>query len=688
MSTLTHPRPRGWAILLASAAALLTCRPEWENDGWWHLALGRAVWRTGSRVVPEPYALSTMPLTAIAPEWGWELATYGLWNLGGWPLLSLFIVGLAAGLAWGLVAAIERLSPLVPDGAVVLASTAAFVAVSSRMRLRPEAVGNVCLVLSLILGVYWRETREKRWVVGVALVALAALWVQFHGSAVLAPLLFFFTGVSVPAFGPRRDSFRADAAVFVGVCAAQLTGAWGLDVAAYVSDHATGTSVLHIKEFLPMSWEWISPADNSRAAVFLSLCLLGLIGGIAPAYTRTGGIPWRNLGLAIVGVLLAVKARRFLGVGTILVAPLASQGIALLWPRSHWFAAAIPALLGLGWFARGIDQDRGPLGTFGLAPGAHPLAAATQLERAGFTGNVFTGFAAGAGLGFLSDGRYRVWMDSRAPLYFDDLAFGRWRDAARDPVAFQRMVEVENVEWAVVDRHEPACGVIASQWKFIGVDTMFSTFAKTGAPIQTLLPCGANWISPTACDDPARFASEISARADLIEDEFASLLKSEFMARCVGNPDGAAADRPIAPRIGSWERADRLLGARIALLRNDRVAAVALVESDLRRGDLDALSLVGEVLLSDPPHPAARDIVGDAVFALDDDAPAELRADLAWLCSLQGDTRCVRDEAIRAASAGSKRAIEPLQWLKSHGDPQRRAEAERWLGILAESSVP
>lgn len=682
MPLMKQSLPRTWAILLASAGALLSFRPEWETDAWWHLALGRAVWRTGSRVVAEPYALETLSPTAIAPEWGWELATYGLWNVGGWPLLSLLIMGLAAGLAWGLVAAIERLAPRVPGGAVVLASTAALVAISSRMRLRPEAVGNVCLVLTLILAVHWRETKDKRWIVGAALFGLAAFWVQFHGSGVLAPVLFVLAGASVPLLGERPASIRADGTVFVGLCAAQLTGAWGLDVAGYVSDHATGTSVLHIKEFLPMSWEWISPAENPRAGVFLALCAAALIGGVAPVYSKQKSIPWRNIGLAFFGILLAIKARRFLGVGTILVAPLATHGLGFLLPRSGWFSTAIPALLGVLWFARAVDQERGPLGTLGLATGAHPIAAATQLERAGFTGNVFTGFAAGAGLGFLSDGRYRVWMDSRAPLYFDDLAFGRWRDAARDPAAFQRMVSLEDVEWAVVDRHEPACGVIASQWNVVGVDAMFTTFAKVGTPLRSLLPCGANWVAPEACDDPQGFAAEVAARAALLDDEFASLLKAEFMARCVGNADGAEADRPVSPRLWSWERADRLLGARIALLRNDRVGAVALLESDLRRGDLDALSLVGSSLLSSPPLPLARSILADAVLALDDDAPAAIRADLAWLCTLDADTRCVRDEAVRAASAGSERAIEPLEWLRSHGDARSRAEAERWLGIL------
>ena len=691
MAERSPSTPRAWAALFAATGAMLSFRPEWETDPWWHLALGRAVWRTGGRTVPEPYAFPSFPEHAIAPEWGWELVTYGVWSLGGWPLLSILVMGLAAALAWVLLVAVRQLAPAVSGGALLVVSAAVLVAVSSRMRLRPEAAAYVFLTLTLLMSVRWRaafvgrgETaRGAGWGGGLVLVSLA--WVQVHGSAVLAPILFVIAGVT--ALDPVRGfGFRpGDVVVAAGMLVAQFTGAWGLDFAGYVTDHATGTSVMHIKEFQPMTWDWISPMENPRAAAFLGLAAVGLVGALGPLYGRQGvrGFQLRNFVLALLGVVLAVKARRFLGLGTLLVAPLAASGLGMLLPRLSWWAAALPSGLGVAWFAAGVDRDRGPLGTLGLAEGAHPFAAAAALERAGVDGNVFTGFAAGAALGFISDGRIRIFMDSRAPLYFDDLAFGRWRDAARDPAAFLRMAEIEGTRWAVIERTEPACEIVAAEWQPVAVDAMFTTFSAQATPLIALLPCGRNWIAPDACADPRRFAAEVADRTALKDDDFSALLKAEFVARCLGQADAAEAQRPPAPRLRSWTRADRLLRARIALLRDDRVAAVAVVESDVRAGDVDALSLVGEALLVPAPLPDARAILTDAVSALDDDAPPDLRADLAWLCSLAGDTVCVRDEAIRAASAGSQRAVEPLRWLMHEGDERARAEAERWLGVLA-----
>lgn len=59
---------------LAAAGALSAWKPLRESDLFWHLALGRAVWRARSRTVVEPLAHLDLGRTREVPEWLWDVA--------------------------------------------------------------------------------------------------------------------------------------------------------------------------------------------------------------------------------------------------------------------------------------------------------------------------------------------------------------------------------------------------------------------------------------------------------------------------------------------------------------------------------------------------------------------------------------------------------------------------------------
>jgi hypothetical protein len=77
-------------------------------------------------------------------------------------------------------------------------------------------------------------------------------------------------------------------------------------------------------------------------------------------------------------------------------------------------------------------------------------------------------------------------------------------------------------------------------------------------------------------------------------------------------------------------------------------------------------------------------VLAGAVRARDDDAPVELRAELARVCAQLGDADCVRFHGTRAAVSGHPHGPELLGWLEAnHPDERVRADSLRWLETMA-----
>ena len=73
---MTKPLTRIWTGLLAGAAFLLAWHPITTPDLFFHLSLGRAVWRAGSRVVAVPTAFAELAGPRVVPQWLWDVAAY------------------------------------------------------------------------------------------------------------------------------------------------------------------------------------------------------------------------------------------------------------------------------------------------------------------------------------------------------------------------------------------------------------------------------------------------------------------------------------------------------------------------------------------------------------------------------------------------------------------------------------
>jgi hypothetical protein len=125
------------------------------------------------------------------------------------------------------------------------------------------------------------------------------------------------------------------------------------------------------------------------------------------------GLPAR----AVLGLTLAITARRFFAAWGVLCVPLAAMGWAGLFPRETREARLLaalcligsPALLTYGHLEVGV----------GLDSRTDPVDRPDVFDALNVQGQVFIDYDTGVHLGWQGYGRRRVWIDGRTPVFFD-----------------------------------------------------------------------------------------------------------------------------------------------------------------------------------------------------------------------------------------------------------------------------
>ena len=176
------------ALILLALRPLLTPIPPY--DFWWHLATGRLIWSHGAIPMVDTFSYTRTGLPFYDQSWLAQLCMYGLYQLGGGPLLVIIQV-LVIVLAYGLLLRLcilqtgrSRLSV-----AVLLLS---MLLVLNNWTIRPQSYAFPLFMGFLTVLTEYRLGRGKRlWL----LPLLMAVWVNIHGSFMLGYGLIAMTFV-------------------------------------------------------------------------------------------------------------------------------------------------------------------------------------------------------------------------------------------------------------------------------------------------------------------------------------------------------------------------------------------------------------------------------------------------------------------------------------------------------------
>jgi len=677
-----------WAAALALVVAGLSLHPIHETDAFWHLMLGRGVLEAGARTIPEPAALPDFAPVVVVPEWLWEVATYAIHELSGPAGLSIVVALLSAVCALAVIWMLRVYRPDATPAALLAVSTLVLAVVMARLRLRPQLAYLILLpgfiaTTRLYLAA---EGRRRMWL-AAGLVVTTTLWAQLHGSFVIAPAIFgllLLPQLRADWFTDRRPLHLA---VGLGLVVAILTSADGAWVVHYVLVHGAGDAARHVGDMRATSWSDVNPVASSFAGAYWLLWALVLVGiGLGRKVDRGA------LGLALFGVALALNSVRFVATGALLLGPLALDAAHALARRvpSPVLRGAIAAAATLPflWMSgQEVHRMYGPLGALGFADGAGGPASARYLERLPDGSAVLSTFEAGSAIGFWQNGRVRTYVDARTPLHFDDSDYAVAREVWTRPASLALALERYGAAALVTGRNQLTCGIVPEGWVPVVVEAAYSTFVpgsfESGQqPLVTLAPCGESYLTPLACaEGGARLDAEIAQMAQLGESTLLDFLRARRILDCGG--DAREADRLLPSRREAWSfRKPRALArARIDLALGHPERALERMREPAGLGDLDALRIV---MATETSIELLRETLQGAVRARDDDAPIELRAELARVCAQLGDADCVRFHGTRAAVSGHPGGPELLGWLgANHPDERVRTDSLRWLETMA-----
>jgi hypothetical protein len=197
-------------------------------------------------------------------QWGAQIIFAAVFAVAGWAGMAALLVVLS-GLLGYLVYATCRARGATPENAAILTFVALVLGYAG-LSLRAQLIGAVLLAATLY--VLAANGGSKRL---LALLPIAVIWANMHGSFVLEPVVIGFALLN--SLLGRRSDWKALAAVLLGCLAATLVNPFGFGVWTYLGDLATN----HVLHTVAAEWQPSSITTGDGVLVFASLVVAAAI---------------------------------------------------------------------------------------------------------------------------------------------------------------------------------------------------------------------------------------------------------------------------------------------------------------------------------------------------------------------------------------------------------------------------
>ena len=433
------PRFRG-VVAVAAAGALLSFRPIYEPDLWWHLAHGRET-LAGRLVRTNVFSFNYGDYRQHYTSWLFDALAYGAWVAAG-PVGVQLLQGLLLAATLALIYLGCRVRA--PAWSAVAVLMLGFFVLEPRAIPRPHLVS----FAGLAACAWMVERAALRGSAAPLLpsIALVAVWSNFHVECVFGVLLvaLFAAGEWLrPGSLTRAQAARALAIAAAG-SVATLANPYGLGLAAYFYENWSVPTILTIAELEPPPW----PAY--RAFYTYLVLSAGLMAW-----------QWRNVRLweVCTAVVFAAAGARFLRLTPLVLlatAPMVARRLAVLAPRVRpaglvaialafgLLVARVPPWLLVTRLSAGAEAVGPPMF---FSPGAVHFA-----RDHGLAGPVFNSHNLGGYLAWMLYPGVRVFQDSRLQAYPPE-HFLSILVASQSPADWE--VLVADVDWAIVSLPRP-----------------------------------------------------------------------------------------------------------------------------------------------------------------------------------------------------------------------------------------
>lgn len=542
------------AVLLGTSLAV---RRLGDFDTWWHLASGR--WIVAHHAVPATDTLSfTVPDHAwVNLQWLFDVLVYGVYSLGGAPLLVLAsALGLTVGVALLVGNVRSSLGPITAS----LLTVWTLVVVYERFVCRPEILSFIYMgvVLWLLLRARSDEGRRLWWLVPVML-----LWVNSHSLFVIGAYAIVCAMLAAGAarIGLLPASWRAGSdlgpsgtrrmlAAGAAACAVTVVNPFGLEGMVFPfrlwsrinGSHAAFQAIGEFRRPFSGYFETL-PIGAYQWLFFFSVAVVALavVLSLVPALTlrtrkpgEVGEPLWIGGPLIFAGLAyISLMARRNIGIFAIGAVPLVAASLQILASRlgrgpdaspqpragqpsgvasvaKSAVAAVLAAVLVMGvWlvasnrFYRWDDQtEEFGLGVLDIN---FPIAASEFVADNALPGKLFNDLTAGGYLTWTQPVPGGVFIDGRLEVYNAPF-FTRYMDALAAPRKWGELADTYGIQTVLLfhrwGNRNTLIRALASSgaWQLVYYDEVAIVFVRVRGNedrIQSALAAFPRWSSKT-----------------------------------------------------------------------------------------------------------------------------------------------------------------------------------------------
>lgn len=434
---------------LAALAIAWASRPLTHDDLFAHLRAGE--WMVSNATVPhtDPFSFTRAGTRWITHEWGFSVATWGIWKAAGYPALIAARVLLVLAIGWIVArrmrAEADASSPPSVFWQAVLLGIGLWM-VTAELILRAALVSELLLALTLLFLTRFRQTGRRGWL--IAIVGLFLFWANVHSGVIFGLFVLGLWTLEALLAGPVVRKWPGLAPMF-------RTG----PARPYLLLLAVTILVTLLN---PNGWRvWTYPFELSR--ILFASGIAWDLGHFAATDPRSNAAFLVLAVLLLAGLLplrrlLALSLAEILGIVTFLVLSFRSPRFLF-----HFALLALPALYRL-WVGREPSVNSGRIlraGTvavlFLVAATAwleHPRrliaeqlpeGAVRFLEAEGIKGRVFN---------HQNHGGFLLWR-RREPIFWDgrnEVFVSLVREVTTTP--FPEIVEKYGVEALLITEHE------------------------------------------------------------------------------------------------------------------------------------------------------------------------------------------------------------------------------------------
>jgi hypothetical protein len=431
-----------------------------DPDLWWHIKVGQDILTTHHWPTSDPFSYTVAGNPWMAYEWLGDVLLGSVARFGGLLGLQVLLFVLASIVILALYGYTTLRSGNSKAGFVSsgLLCSLAF----ASFNLRPQMLGYLFLVLTLIILERFRQGREKTlWFLPVLFV----LWVNTHGSFIIgigvllvylaAGLLeFHLGGIESRRWSPSQR-IKLELVFLLSIAVLPLTP-YGSKVAVYPFDMAFGqpVNVANVLEWQPM------PFSIAGGKLFLGVLIAFLLAQMLFQFT------WR-LAEAILflgGIAMACLHVRFLMLFVPFAAPILAVMLARWLPpyerkKDHpvlnaiLMTAVVIAMVRYFPTRAGIEKITGD---------TYPVRAVEYLRQHPVPGPMFNTYGYGGYLvGMFPE--QKVFIDGRGDLYERAGIFSEYLEVANlKPAAFQ-VLRAHGIQSCLLENKEPLATVLAAQ---------------------------------------------------------------------------------------------------------------------------------------------------------------------------------------------------------------------------------